>query len=280
MSDVDVTLRLPEELVEKARAQGVLNDKRIALLLEAEIERMEGWKSLDQSLEAARESFRATQADEAQRLADYCRTHLALEDIQIGDEYAYASLPLCVVDAIFSINANYNSTRNTVDRIKAYFGDTSSFTIRDLVELYQEHSVDFIASEVFKNRQRTSTRNGILKAEAVLRVAETLLKYGVNDLRDMKAVIKKAAFESDYKMIPGQASGISLRYLYMLTGLVTEIKPDRMVIRFIEAAIRRSVSVDECHPLVVSACELLKSENPDLSPRDLDNAIWQFQRLQ
>ncbi len=62
MTDVDVTLRLPEKLVEKARAQGVLSDERVALLLEAEIERMEGWHSLDHSLDAVREAFRADHA--------------------------------------------------------------------------------------------------------------------------------------------------------------------------------------------------------------------------
>jgi hypothetical protein len=59
MSDIDITLSLPEELVEKARAQGVLNNQRIALLIQAEIERMEGWRRLDQTLEPVREAFRA-----------------------------------------------------------------------------------------------------------------------------------------------------------------------------------------------------------------------------
>lgn len=59
MSDVDVTLRLPETLVEKARAQGLLNDERIARLLTAEIERVETWHGLDQALEPTRKAFRA-----------------------------------------------------------------------------------------------------------------------------------------------------------------------------------------------------------------------------
>jgi hypothetical protein len=63
MTDVDITLRLPEELVEKARAQGVLNNKRVAQLLAAEIDRLEGWYALDQSLESARAAFRADHAE-------------------------------------------------------------------------------------------------------------------------------------------------------------------------------------------------------------------------
>jgi hypothetical protein len=153
-------------------------------------------------------------------------------------------------------------------------------SIHDFIELYNQNPIEYMASEVYKNRQRTSTRNGILKAEAVLRVAETLLKHNVNHLQDMETVVKNVEFEDDFKKIPGQKSGISLRYFYMLTGVKTEIKPDRMIIRFIEAALGRSVRVDECHPLLVITCELLKKENPDLTPSSLDNVIWQFQRSQ
>lgn len=63
MSDVDVMLRLPETLVEKARAQGLLDNERIARLLTAEIERVEAWQRLDQSLESARAAFRADYPD-------------------------------------------------------------------------------------------------------------------------------------------------------------------------------------------------------------------------
>jgi hypothetical protein len=59
MSNVDITVSLPVELVERARNRGILNDQRIALLLEAEIERIERWRDLDRALEPVREAFRA-----------------------------------------------------------------------------------------------------------------------------------------------------------------------------------------------------------------------------
>ena len=58
MSSADVTLSLPTELIERARQQGILTDQRVAMLLEAEIERIERWHALDQSLEPVREAFR------------------------------------------------------------------------------------------------------------------------------------------------------------------------------------------------------------------------------
>jgi hypothetical protein len=63
MTDVDVTLRLPESLVEKARAQGVLRNERIARLLAAEVERVETWTRLNRTLAPAREAFRADHPD-------------------------------------------------------------------------------------------------------------------------------------------------------------------------------------------------------------------------
>ncbi len=59
MRNVDVVVSLPPELVERARTQGLLNNERIALLLEAEIERIGRWHNLDQALEPVREAFRA-----------------------------------------------------------------------------------------------------------------------------------------------------------------------------------------------------------------------------
>ncbi len=63
MSSIDVTLRLPEDLVVRAQAQGVLNNERIAAFLKAELARIETWSSLDQSLDPVREDFRADHPD-------------------------------------------------------------------------------------------------------------------------------------------------------------------------------------------------------------------------
>lgn len=63
MTDIDVTLRLPEPLVEKARALGLLTPERMTRLLAAELSRMESWAVLDAALQPARESFRADHAD-------------------------------------------------------------------------------------------------------------------------------------------------------------------------------------------------------------------------
>lgn len=218
--------------------------------------------------------------DDVQKLSNYCCSTLDFDNLQSDENYGYSSLVLCIIDAIFSIGVTYTSTRNTVQRFMEYFDTQTNLSVRGFVQLYQEHSIEFMADNVFQNKQRTSTRNGILKAEAILRVAEVLLKYDVNHIEDINSVVNQAEFETDFKAVRGQSSGISLRYFYMLAGVKDEIKPDRMIIQYISSCLERRVKVDECHSLLVNVCNQLNLGYPDLTPRHLDSLIWNYQRSQ
>ena len=215
--------------------------------------------------------------EEIQRVADVCRQKLDLQHLKSGDEYGYNSVPLCIIDAIFSIGVRYTSTRNTVQRFIDYFNISAEFTVSQFVDLYDKHSIEFMAEEVYENRQRTSPKSGILKADAVLRVAQLLKKYDVETLDNIARVVRNPQFELEYKQIPGQKSGISLRYLYMLLGVEDEIKPDRMVLRFLENVLQRNVSLDEAVSMIVDVAKQLQSDFAHISPRSLDYAIWQLQ---
>ena len=81
-------------------------------------------------------------------------------------------------------------------------------------------------------------------------------------------------FETEIKTIPGQRSGISLQYFYMLTGDENTIKPDRMVVRFIEQATHRGYNPQQMTRLVIAACRILQTDYPHLTPRTLDHLIW------
>ena len=63
---------------------------------------------------------RGTTADnEAQAVAALCKAKLNLANVKMDDRYR--NLPLCVIDAVYSINANYTSTSNTVKRFCRHF---------------------------------------------------------------------------------------------------------------------------------------------------------------
>lgn len=229
--------------------------------------------------------------DDIKALADFCKAKLDLANAKLPDEYGYQSLPLCVVDAVFSIGAHYASTRNTVARFCKYFvlNETSKvhppniadqLSIKEFIKLYTRHGVNGMAEKVYQNLQRTSTRNGVLKSEAVLRFSQTLQQFGVNYFQDAGNILGNRDFESAVYKIPGQGSGLSLRYFYMLAGSDDYVKPDRMITRFVQSAIGKSPNIEESHKAIVGACTILTKEYPHLTPRMLDHLVWQYQRVQ
>lgn len=228
---------------------------------------------------------------EVESLAEFCRTNLNIDHAELGDEYGYPSVPLCVIDAVFSIGVNYTAVRNTVSRFCKFFDilqtsetyppDVSAqLSVSQFLKINNEYGIEDMAKKVYRNKQRTSTRSGILKAEAVLRFSEVLSNYGVEYLQGVKKVIGDMEFEAEIKKIPGQRSGISFRYFYMLVGEKNYVKPDRMITRFVENVTGKSYSAEIISQLIIRTCDLLTKDYPDLTPRMLDNLIWKYQRAQ
>lgn len=219
-------------------------------------------------------------------IVEYCEQVLDLESAKLPEEYYYTSVPLCVIDAVFSIGVRYEGVKNTVNKYCKYF-DLNPFrmiaehpeiklqqSVENFLKSFNELGLDNYVNEIFQNRQRTSTKNGILKAEAVYKFCEILSKYEVNYLQDVKKLYGNQQFEDDIKRIPGQKSGISLVYFYMLAGDDHLIKPDRMIIRFLEKAIQRKVSLEEAMLLLQKTSELLQEKYYNMNPRLLDYQIW------
>jgi len=216
---------------------------------------------------------------------------LPLASARFGDEYHYQSLPLCVIDSVFSIGVRYEGVRNVVARYCARYGLRRIRAGEDeLPQVHEQESVssfcgkceergpESMAADVFENRQRTSSRNGILKAEAAYRFAAALRRHGVEYLQDVPEAAGSRALEGDIRSIPGQGSGISLQYFFMLAGSDELIKPDRMVRAFLESALGRPVDASEAQELMTAAATLLQANYPHITPRLLDHEVWKFQR--
>jgi len=227
---------------------------------------------------------------EIQTIVKYCKTKLDLANLVQAEEYGYYNLPLCIIDAVFSIGVKYQSTENAVKRFCEYFSVTrlrdkevapqsEQLSVSAFIQFHQGFTVKEMAEKVYLNKQRTSTHNGILKAEAVFRFAKVIQKFGVEYLQDVHKVLGNEKFEAEIARIPGQGSGLSTRYFYMLAGDENFIKPDRMIRRFIHAAIGRELSMEECQELLVSAHAELVKDHPLLTPRSLDHQIWLYQRI-
>lgn len=138
-----------------------------------------------------------------------------------------------------------------------------------------------MADEAFSNRQRTSTRGGILKAEAVFKFAKVLKQYGIEKYENIPPEGLKDKVAADLQGITGQGSGLSYKYFLMLAGNTREVKGDRMITRFVgEALGSPGISSDAAEDLVRAAATVLQPEHPSLTAYKLDNLIWNYQRAQ
>ena len=227
----------------------------------------------------------------AEKLSAYCDRVLNLRDAKLGEMHYYQSLPLCVIEAVFSINVRYESTKNTVIKYCNYFKlnrvrnknnalptRRRQESIAIFVKKFEKLGIEKFTEDVFDNRQRTSTTNGILKSEAVYRFARTLKSHKVNYFQDVGEVINRNDFENDIKSIPGQKSGISLSYFYMMAGADSLIKPDRHVWNFVKKGLNEDVSLHEAENLLYDSSRVLELKYPHITPRLLDNVIWNHQR--
>lgn len=225
-----------------------------------------------------------------EKIVEHATKKLDLKNLKLGDEYYYNSLPLCVIDAVYSIGVRYTSTQNTVERFCSYFNlqkyrenkipdKLNQISTTELIDIYNKYDAQEMANNIYKNKQRTSPVNGILKSQAVLLYSQKLQQYGVEYFQDISKIENNEGFEKAVCLIPGQKSGISTKYFYMLAGSENFIKPDRMIVRFIkEATGIQNIKPAQCQSFLVEACKILSKEHSELTPRTLDHLIWKFQR--
>lgn len=233
----------------------------------------------------------ASHGDRLARLIESLRSKLDLSEPLNPEEYAYQSLPLCILDAVFSINAKYESTRNVVERYCSHYQlrqvrkdpfclppVEEQEPVSAFVEKVTQLGPEKFAVSVLENRQRTSTKNGILKSEAVLRFAQVLKAHKVEYFQEVERIQGLESFENAIMAIPGQGTGITARYFYMLAGSHDFVKPDRMILGFLRDQLGEKLSQDEAQRILSEASNALKPEHPHLTTKTLDHHIWQYQR--
>ena len=224
--------------------------------------------------------------DNARILADYLENHFDLASIELPKEYNYTCFPLCLLDAVFSIGANYQSTMNVVKRYcdqytLTPFGkrDSVNHTTVDLIKNICCSGSEVFATDIVKNCQRTSSVNGILKAEAVLQCADVFRKHQINTIFDFNSKLNEQ-IENEFRKVKGQSSGISLSYLKMLCGDENTLKADRHVRNFLYEVLSCSFSVEEAQAVVQSCVEQLRKKTTDgyaeINVRKIDYLIWEY----
>lgn len=208
----------------------------------------------------------------------------------------WTHLSLCVLDAVFSINANYvKKTRPTVLAYATHVplphhikpaaevaGGMWAADEQPLSAFLAE--VEAVGSEQFaalvNNRQLTSTggHRKVLKAEAVRRYAAILVEHKVDRLADVATLLldrkRLDSVETDLAKVPGHGTnGVRMSYLWMLAGDDNTIKPDRMVLRWLHRVLDRTTTTTEARELFATAATEL-----GVTSWQLDHAVWNRER--
>ncbi|WP_460359289.1 hypothetical protein [Mycobacterium sp. ZZG] len=173
--------------------------------------------------------------------------HAVVEPNPQPRERRWVSLSFAITDAVWSISADYDAVVVPLVRknLAAEFGvDQPTMPATDPigddplpVTALTELNVEELTA--LTNRQRTSTRGGILKADAVLRYARIFTDHGVVTMRDAVELFDDTArfdaLDSALRSVPGEGGeGVRRGYLWMLIGKDDLIKPDRMVLRWLD----------------------------------------------
>jgi hypothetical protein len=191
---------------------------------------------------------------------------------------AYAGCAIAVLASIWSIGVRYQSVERVLERYRALRAgegaDADADTPADLVAAIERVGGPDAFAEAMQNRQRTSTRNGILKAEAVMLAAAHLRDAGIDAPPELVHATPATldVVRARWVTVPGQGSGISLDAFLMVCGR-PGVKADRMVRRFVAAALEApSVSAERAGALVRDAARRI-----GVDERTLDYAIWRYE---
>ena len=226
--------------------------------------------------------------DSLTRFVDYCRIHL---DFSIEDMKYYSCLPLCALDAVFSIGVRYTGVSRTVDRFCKAFNlprstknpskvpsRVTQATVRQVLDLLKDTTSEQLA-DIVANHQRTSTKNGILKTSAFIQWLDIFDLYEIQSYQDFHRHWEDTRLEQDLRRVRGQRSGISTDYFYMLAGNTGDVKVDRHITSFTcEATGEPRLSPTAIKKLFKEAVKELGIEHPGLTVRHLDHIVWEYQR--
>lgn len=203
----------------------------------------------------------------------------------------WGHLSLCVLDATFSINARYDSVVAPLVRRYGAWAHLQNVLLRgdDLeggvnprddeqrlsvfLESFEGKSDEEVASAILRNRNRTSSRGGVLKAAAARQISQTLVDHGVETLADVSDMLtdldRTKAVEKALSDVPGHGSGVRTSYIWMTAGDDHHVKPDRHVLGWLTQKLGRHVGVTEARALLIAVANAL-----DTTPWSVDHAIW------
>ena len=217
----------------------------------------------------------------ARKFAKYCEQHFDLE--KPDTFYLYRSLPICLVDCVYSLRTKYSSvTLPLVQRYAdAYLGGDKTAE-GDTLSQFLQHVEEAggpkrFADRVLNNHQKLGGKAGVPKEEVCCQLARYLRALHIETLEDFRVFPEPEVLEIVIRAVKGMGhAGCS--YLFMLTGDCSRCKPDVHIHHCIRDALGQDLADVDCQRLFEDAARILQEAHPALSVRSLDGAIWEAYR--
>ena len=201
---------------------------------------------------------------------------------KIGIKYSkmpnyYHSLPICILDDIFSLQAKYETmTLPTVKRFANHFlnGDiyAGGYLIDNFIADLEKEGLSNVMNNILNNRQVVGGRR---KIEVCYDVAKKLQKLRIQTMEDFGAFEDEEYLTFCLRSIKGVGDA-AIDYLFMMAGDSNRVKPDIHIHHCIKDAIGHDVSNEECQKLFREVSESIKNEYPFATPRFLDGIVWTY----
>lgn len=213
----------------------------------------------------------------SKRFADYCEKHF---DLERRVSYGYRSLPICIIDCVYSLRAKYETiTLPIVQRYADAYLNGDKYAEGDTISALLDHinscgGPQLFAKIVIKNHQKLG-RSLTPKEDTVYQLARYLKLLRIETIDDFRQFESPELLEVVIRAVRG-ISDAGVNYLFMLAGDSNRVKPDVHIHHCIVDACGKDVTNEECQMLFTEAVEILKAKHKDLTVAALDNSIWRF----
>lgn len=214
----------------------------------------------------------------AEAFAKFCKDRL---DLNRTESYIFKSLPLCIIDSVYSLRAKYKTVTLPIDKryAEAFLnGDLESEndTITKFLEnIKPSEGKKNFGHEILKSHNKLGGKAAIPKEDIVRKIAEYLHALKIETIEDFRNFENKELLEVVLYGVRGfKTAGVN--YLYMLTGDTGRCKPDVHIHNAIQLACGSKVSDKDCQEILTDAVSILNEKyHLSLTVRSLDGIVWE-----
>jgi hypothetical protein len=189
-------------------------------------------------------------------------------------------LVMCVIDAIWSINASYERhVKPLMNRVRDYRrqAELQLTTPEEFLVHFSVHLNDqggFLADHFFQNHQRTAAnKKEPYKSYAIQQTLDILNNAGIQSMQQLLSHCAEKKLRASLQSVPGDSIGVRTDYLFMLAGCTKLAKFDRQISRFLGLTFNAKNRLYAI-ALLTAVADLLKPEFPCINTRSVDNFIW------